>query len=107
MEKVDNELKKIDRSGALPAGIILTGGGAKLPKIVDVCKRKLKLPASLGYPYDITSVIDKVNDLSFTTAVGLVKWGSLLTKQRKNTSRFKSVTGATNKIKKWFKSLMP
>ena len=107
MEKVDNELKKIDRSGALPSGIILTGGGSKLPKIVDVCKRKLRLPACLGYPYDITSVIDKVNDISFTTAVGLVKWGGLLTKQRKNISRFKSVAGASNKIKKWFKSLMP
>lgn len=107
MEKVDQELKRIDRSGALPAGVILTGGGAKLPKIVDVCKRKLRLPACLGYPYDITSVIDKVNDISFTTAVGLVKWGSLLTKQRKNISRFKSVAGATNKIKKWVKSLMP
>jgi cell division protein FtsA len=107
LEKIDNELKKIDRSGALPAGIILTGGGAKLPKIIDVCKRKLRLPASLGYPYDITSVIDKVNDLSFTTAVGLVKWGSHLGKARQGISRFKSVAGVTGKMKKWFKSLMP
>ena len=107
LDKVDQELHKIDRSGALPAGIILTGGGAKLPKIVDVCKRKLRLPASLGYPYDITSVIDKVNDLSFTTAVGLVKWGSHLAKSPKGISRFKSVAGVTSKMKKWFKSLMP
>ncbi len=107
MEKVDNELKKIDRSGALPAGIILTGGGAKLPRILDVCKRKMRLPASLGYPYDISSVIDKVNDLSFTTAVGLVKWGSLLSKRPKGLARFRSVNGVTSKIKKWFKAMMP
>jgi cell division protein FtsA len=107
LEKVDQELRKIDRSGALPAGIILTGGGAKLPKIIEVCKRKLRLPAALGYPYDITSVIDKVNDLSFTTSVGLVKWGSHLGKSPKGISRFKSVAGVTSKMKKWFKSLMP
>jgi len=107
LDKIDAELKKIDRSGALPAGIILTGGGAKLPKIVDVCKRKLRLPAALGYPYDITSVIDKVNDLSFTTAVGLVKWGSHLGVQKKGMARFKSVAGLTKKMEKWFKSLMP
>ncbi len=107
MEKVDEELKSIERSGALPAGIILTGSGAKLPKIVEVAKRKLRLPAALGYPYDIISVIDKVNDLSFTTSIGLVKWGNQLYRQRKGISRFKSVAGATDKMKKWFKSLMP
>ncbi|MDD5341353.1 MAG: cell division protein FtsA [Patescibacteria group bacterium] len=105
-EKVDQELKKIDRSGSLPGGCVLTGGGSKLPKIIDVCKRKLRLPASLGYPYDIISVIDKVNDLSFTTAVGLVKWGNQISKNQGG-SKFKSVTNATNKMKKWFKSLMP
>lgn len=107
LDKVDAELKKIDRSGSLPGGIILTGGGAKLPKIIEVCKRQFRLPASLGYPYDITSVIDKVNDLSFTTAVGLVKWGGHMVKQRKGISRFKSVAGVTNKMRKWMKSLMP
>jgi len=107
LDKIDEELKKIERSGALPSGIILTGAGAKLPKIIEVCKRKMRLPATLGYPYDIVSVIDKVNDLSFTTAIGLVKWGSLLNKQRKGLSRFKSVASVTNKMKKWFKSLMP
>jgi cell division protein FtsA len=107
MDKVDQELKKIDRSGALPAGVILTGSGAKLPKIIEVAKKKLRLPAALGYPYDIVSVIDKVNDLSFTTSIGLVKWGNQLVKQRKGFSRFKSVDGVTSKMKKWFKSLMP
>jgi cell division protein FtsA len=107
MEKVDEELKKIERSGALPAGVILTGAGAKLPKIIEVCKRKLRLPAALGYPYEIVSVIDKVNDLSFTTAIGLIKWGNQLIKRRKGISRFKSVAGVTDKMRKWFRSLMP
>ena len=75
--------------------------------MIDVAKKKLRLPAALGYPYDIVSVIDKVNDLSFTTAIGLVKWGNQLVRQRKGFSRFKSVNGVTNKMKKWFKSLMP
>ena len=107
LEKVDAELKKIERSGALPAGIILTGAGAKLPKIIEVCKRKMRLAAALGYPYDIISVIDKVNDLSFTTAIGLVKWGIDLSKQKKGISRFKTVNQISNKMRKWFKSLMP
>jgi len=107
LEKVDEELKKIERSGSLPSGIVLTGGGAKISKIIEVSKRKLKLPTALGFPYDIVSVIDKVNDLSFTTAVGLIKWGAQLSKNRKGFSRFKTVASATDKMRKWFKSLMP
>lgn len=75
LEKIDKEFKKIQRSGMLPAGVILTGGGAKLPGLVDLAKTKLRLPASLGYPVGVTSITDRISDLSFTTAMGLVQWG--------------------------------
>ena len=84
--------------GVLPFVIRFIGN---LYKLVDIGKKKLRLPAALGYPYDVVSVIDKVNDLSFTTAVGLVKWGDNLIKQRKGFSRFKSVAKASTKIKSW------
>jgi len=82
-EKIDNELKKLDKSGKLPAGIVLTGGGAKLNDLVEAAKSKLRLPANLGMPLNVTSAIDKVNDPAFTTAVGLVVWGSQLSAQKK------------------------
>ncbi len=75
MERVEKELKKIGRAGMLPAGIVLTGGGAKLSGLVELTKNKLRLPASLGYPLGVTSITDRVNDLAFTTAIGLVQWG--------------------------------
>ncbi|MEA3249076.1 MAG: cell division protein FtsA [Patescibacteria group bacterium] len=75
LEKVDKELKEIGKSGLLPAGVILTGGGAKLPGLVDLAKDKLRLPVSLGYPVNMSSITDRINDLSFTTAMGLVQWG--------------------------------
>jgi cell division protein FtsA len=74
-ERIDKELKKIERSGMLPAGVVLTGGGAKLPGLVELAKEKLRLPASLGYPMSVTSITDRSNDLGFTTAIGLVQWG--------------------------------
>ena len=72
---VDKELRDVGRSGKLPAGIVLTGGGAKLPGIVEVAKRQFRLPASIGLPLGIDSAIDKINDPSLTTAVGLALWG--------------------------------
>jgi cell division protein FtsA len=75
MERIEKELKKIGRAGMLPAGVVLTGGGAKLSGLVEMTKSKLRLPASLGYPLSVTSITDRVNDLAFTTAIGLVQWG--------------------------------
>jgi cell division protein FtsA len=75
MDKVDAELKKIGRSGMLPAGIVLTGGGSKLAGILDLVKKRLRIPASLGFSLGMTSVSDKVNDPAFATAMGLVAWG--------------------------------
>ena len=72
---VDEILKDIDRSGKLPSGVVLTGGGAKMPGMIEMAKKVFRLPASLGYPKGVVTVIDKINDLNFTTAAGLALWG--------------------------------
>jgi len=112
-EKIDEELKKIDRSGMLPSGAVLVGGGSKLKGIVELCKKKLRLPAFIGKPQNLFTAIDKANDSSYITALGLVVWGNQIY-GHKNTgrlgkfiSRFKSVDEVSNKMRKWFKSLIP
>jgi cell division protein FtsA len=106
--RVDNELKKIDRSGMLPAGMVLTGGGSKLEGIVEAAKNLLKLPASLGYPLDITSTTEKINDITYSTSVGLVLWGLQMSQHKsdgwgKVLNQFK-LTDLTKRFKKFFKS---
>ena len=43
---------------------------------MEVAKRELKLPVCIGYPLEVSSVSEKINDPAFITAIGLVKWGS-------------------------------
>lgn len=112
LHKVDQELQRIKRNGLLPSGIVLTGGGAKLPGLIEMSKKHLRLPAVLGYPLNVTSVTDKVNDLGFSTAVGLVKWGSNLQGKGHGTSHgdrgtLRKVNQAGSQIKKWIKTLIP
>lgn len=109
LEKIDDEFKKIGRSGLLPAGVVFTGGGAKISGLVDLSKQKLHLPATLGYPLNLFSVSDKVNDLSFTTAVGLVNWGANLYggKGGGRGLRLRSVEKVSKQVRSWFKSLIP
>ena len=108
-DMVEKELKKISRSGLLPAGIVLTGGGAKLPGVVETAKATFKLPCHIGYPLEIVTAIDKINDPTFTTAIGLVLWGSELSGKPGTVFKggFSSAKAVTEKMNKWFKSLMP
>ena len=96
-EKIDNEFKKIDRSGMLPAGAIIVGGGARLEDIVEAAKHKLRLPAAIGVAKNINVIIDKVRNPEFLTALGLVIWGS---------NEYGELSGVNNNIGKKFGEIM-
>jgi len=107
---INAELKKIDRFGLLPAGVVLTGGGAKLNGLIDLAKEKLKLPVVIGLPQGAAeSSIDKINDPSYATAIGLAIWGSQSSHKsaKFRLPNFSSVDDAVSKMKRWFKSLLP
>jgi len=40
----------VGKQGLLPGGIVLTGGGAKLPGMVELAKKEFNLPCRIGYP---------------------------------------------------------
>lgn len=105
---VNQELKKIDRAGKLPSGIVLTGGGAKMPLIVDLAKQVFQLPSFIGMPQDASFPIDKLNDPEYTTALGLVIWAE---KNIDSGGRFlgnwSAINATTDRMRKWFKSLWP
>ncbi len=101
---VDKELVNIERSGKLPAGVVLTGAGSKLDGLVETAKNVFKIPASVGAPKGFVSGINKAYDASFSTAVGLVLWGRQPGGAR---SSGVVVPGVGEKIKKWIKNLIP
>ena len=72
LDLVQKELKKINKQEQLPGGIVLTGGGAKLPKIRELAKQTLKLSCEIGTPKGIVGIED---DPSLATVAGLVLGG--------------------------------
>lgn len=112
---VNKELSSIKRSGLLPAGAVLTGGGAKLPFVNDVAKRILGLPTQVGYPARLGGMMNEVDDPSFATAVGLILWsdeqsevlrlGITGVKVFDNISRGAEYT--VSKMKKWLGKFLP
>lgn len=110
-EKVDLELQKINRSGLLPAGIVLIGGGAKLSGMIEVGKRKTMLPVAPGASRRFNTAVDKVGDLAYATPLGLVMWGynALNEKGGPKTGfigTLKGMKGAADKMKQWLRNLI-
>jgi len=70
------ELKKSGWGGQTPAGLVITGGGAKTVGIVDAAKRSLAMPVRVGIPTGLRGIIDEVQDPAFATAVGLILYGA-------------------------------
>lgn len=72
-ELIIQELKKIDRNGLLPAGVVLVGGGANLKAIADLAKQELKLPIKIGSPQGVEGSIADVDNPIYANLVGLIK----------------------------------
>ncbi len=66
-------LKSINRDRLLPAGIVITGGGAGLASATDVAKAALKLPSQIGLPLMLPRV--SALDATWAVAFGLCRWG--------------------------------
>lgn len=70
------EIKKSGYGGQTPAGIVVTGGGARTVGITDSAKRALAMPVRIGYPEGLKGIIDEVQDPAFAAVVGLIAYGA-------------------------------
>jgi len=106
---VNKELIKIGKAGLLPAGVVITGAGAKLPFLVDLAKKVLKLPAQIGFPREseFGGLVDRIEDPSFSSAAGLVLWGKDDLEGEEGAKISLSGSGFGTKIKKIFKTFFP
>jgi len=99
--EMNKELKKISRDSLLPAGIVLTGGGAKIPGIVELAKKELRLPCKIGRP---RGFIGLAKDPALATVCGLVLRGFDLEGGQDSPS---VVRETMSRLKRFLKSLVP
>ncbi|MBP8960740.1 cell division protein FtsA, partial [Patescibacteria group bacterium] len=100
------ELSKAGLLGKLPAGAVLTGGGALTMGIVDVTKSVLKTPTRIGNPCGVTGLIDEIQGPAFAATVGSIIYGvnmirstSLLYSDKGHGNINKGLSGLFEKIK--------
>lgn len=70
------ELERERLINRIPSGGIITGGGSKTVGVTDSAKRMLSLPVRIGIPKGVTGLVDDIIDPVFSSAVGLLIYGS-------------------------------
>ena len=71
---IDDEVRKSNLADAIvTGGIIITGGGAKLEGMLQACEQALNSSARLGLPQDVKGAEEIVANMSYATAIGLLK----------------------------------
>ena len=74
---VQDEIEKRGFAGNLPAGIVVTGGGAHLPGIVELAREAFATPARVGMPHlGISGLVDSVQAPRYAVPVGLVSFAA-------------------------------
>ena len=69
------ELPHSNYASLIPAGIVITGGCANIPGIVEMAQGVTRLPVRIGVPSALNGVSSaSLNDPSYATAVGLLLW---------------------------------
>ena len=73
-DMVQAEVKKSGYDGMVPAGLVLTGGGAELTGISDAAGHVMRLPVRIGVPRGLSGMADSLGAPPYATSVGLVLW---------------------------------
>lgn len=69
------ELQREDLFPLIPAGIIITGGGAETVGIEAIAKKTLRLPARIGIPPQLPGLTADILRPAFATSIGLLIYG--------------------------------
>ncbi|HKM91847.1 MAG TPA: cell division protein FtsA [Candidatus Acidoferrales bacterium] len=75
LELVHAELKHGGLDSRIAAGVVLTGGGARLRGLPDLVERLFGVPVRLGRPRGIARVPEEFAHPEFTVAAGLALYG--------------------------------
>lgn len=103
-ELIETHLKKIGRSGLLPAGIVFTGGGSAIAGLEEIARSSLKLPAKIAhYPFDGDP--KGLREQAWSVAYGLCILG--FTQGDEPSISAKIAVKTKSKILAWIKQFLP
>jgi cell division protein FtsA len=72
---VREELRRSGFDQHIAAGVVLTGGSAKMEGVIDLAEEVFHAPVRLGLPQGVSGLVDVVRNPIHATGVGLLLFG--------------------------------
>ena len=97
------ELRRSGFEDLVAAGIVLTGGAAKIKGGLDLAEQVFQMPVRLGAPQNVSGMTEVLNNAVYATGVGLLLSGYQAQKEER--PEFKLRTGVKSlwtRMKNWF-----
>jgi len=100
---VQAELRRSGFEDLIAAGIVLTGGTAKMEGVIELAEEIFHVPVRLGYPNNITGLSDIVENPIYSTGIGLLKYGQKQMYEQALHPKEAGVSSLFDNFIKWFK----
>lgn len=75
LEMVKARIEQGGNGNCLGAGVILTGGGARLKGITELAEKVFNQPCHIGRPQDVDGLAAAIEGPEYAVAVGMVRYG--------------------------------
>jgi len=98
-EMILDEIRKSGFEDQIAAGIVLTGGTAKMTGVVDYAEQVFQMPVRVGTPVGVKGLTEYVQDPSYATAVGLLLYGM----EKQQSSDEEKQQSWWQRVASWFK----
>jgi cell division protein FtsA len=104
---VQGELRRSGFEDLIAAGIVMTGGAAKVTGGVELAESVFRMPVRLGTPQRVRGMPEIVENPEYATAIGLLLFG--LEQQNMPSTSMPSGQGARGvfgKVRNWFQGYL-
>lgn len=99
------ELKRSGFENMIAAGVVLTGGGARMEGAIELAEEVFNMPVRLGTPQHVTGLVEVVRNPIYATGVGLLleaNKGLRSGQQSRGIGRLEAAGGVLERMKTWF-----
>ncbi len=100
---IKEELQRSGFEEMLAAGVVLTGGSAKMEGVIDLAEEIFHLPVRLGSPRYVGGLVDVVRNPIHATGVGLLLYGNKEEQLRFDSVPVSGFSSMFARMKSWFK----
>ncbi len=101
---VREELRRAGFEQHIAAGVVLTGGSAKMEGVIELAEEVFHAPVRLGIPQGVTGLVDVVRNPIHATGVGLLLFGrENYVRSGRSSPVTSSARGVLDRMKDWFK----